>query len=476
MMRTDVIIVGAGPAGLAAAEFLSHYAIDIVIVDEQAQPGGQIYRQPPEKFRVKNWQTSSIHKAGKRLLKRVSQIKELNWLTHSTVLGITQTKNTDAKYLHNVTICNQAGTNDIQTKCVLIAPGCYDVPVVFPGWTLPGVMATGGIQAFVKSQQIIPGERFLFVGTHPLQLVVADQISQSGGEVAAVIFAQPPSRVFAPLHYPATLLRQAAKFSYIAAILLRLSKAGVPVEFNHTVVKANGRESMESADIAPIDRSGIIERGAVRKVDCDTLGLCFGFIASSELARQCGAAFTWSASDGGWIIKHDPWMRTDIPGIYVAGEITGIAGAEIAMGEGKLAGMGIALDLGELNGDKASRLSKAERINLRQLGHFAEMLKRLSYPGKRLLTQLATDDSILCKCEEITVGEFRARLEKNPQIRNGNAAKLLIRTGMGLCQGRYCNYQITQFLAAHTSMSENDVGPFTARFPVKPLSIGKLIS
>jgi thioredoxin reductase len=475
MMRVDVLIVGAGPASLAAAEVLANYDINITIVDEQARPGGQIYRQPPQQFKVQNWLSSHIYASGKKLLKKVSGIEKIQWLTQTTVLGVTKNNDIDSIYIHKVTLSGQSGTEDIEAKCVLIAPGCHDMSVIFPGWTTPGVMATGGIQAFVKSQQLIPGDRFLFAGTHPLQLIVADQIVQAGGRVTAVIFAQPLSRVFALIKSPLIILRHASKFIYLAGTLLRLIRAGVSIKFAETIVQANGDEVLTNASIASVDGSGNVDKSKIRNIECDRLGICFSFLASSELARQSGAKCSWSNESGGWIIDHDEWMLTNVKGIYVAGEITGVAGAEVAIEEGRLAGLGIMRGLGLEQADQISKLSKPVRTKLLHLNQFADMLITLSYPGNNLLEQLRTSESTLCKCEEITVDEFNSQLSDNPYIGNANAAKLLSRTGMGLCQGRYCQYHITQMLAQYTSTSEEEVGSFTSRFPTKPVKISELI-
>jgi thioredoxin reductase len=476
MLKTDIVIIGAGPSGLAAADIIGAYDLDLVIIDEQSRPGGQIYRQPPEGFMVNNWLSSRIYADGKKLLEKVSQTGKIKWYTQTTVLGIAKSNNIESDYIHTVTICNNTGVKNIEAKCILIAPGCYDMPIIFPGWNLPGVMATGGIQAFVKSQQIIPGEQFLFVGTHPLQLIVADQIIKAGGKVTAVIFAQSFFKFLSILKSPVVLFRNIEKLLYISTIIIRLIKAGVSIRFNETVIEANGDDALESVRITAIDSSGKIKKGTERRIECDKLGVCFSFLSSSELARQCGTEYLWAAESGGWIIKHDEWMSTNIPGIYVAGEITGVAGAEVAAAEGELAGLGILYYLGKLDLKQVFQLSKSVRNKLKHLNQFADILKKLSYPGKLFFTQLLTDSSILCKCEEISFGEFKDHLENNQHVSSANAAKLLSRTGMGLCQGRYCHYLITQLLAEHFSKSEQEIGSFTARFPSKPTVIRHLIS
>jgi len=475
MLQTDVLIVGAGPAGLAAADVLTPYDIEISIIDEQARPGGQIYRQPPRQYKVRDWLSSRIYTRGKALLSRVSELEKIKWHSQSTVLGIADNSSTDAKYPHVVSISGPQGTQDIEASCVLIATGCYDMPLIFPGWTLPGVMATGGIQAFVKSQQIIPGERFLFVGTHPLQLIVADQIVRAGGNVVGVMFAQPKAIALELLLHPLVLLRHANKFIHIALTLLHLIKAGVAVRFNETIIEAAGDPILDGAILARLDAAGNVDKSSRRKLDCDRLGICFSFLASSELARQRGALCTFSKDSGGWIITANEWMGSSVSGLCVAGEICGVAGAEHAMEEGRLAGLGIAHQLAKLEQQEALELSKPVRVRLARQGKFATLLKKLSYPGDKLLDQLMTGESTLCKCEEISVDDFNNTLVTYPHISTANAAKLLCRTGMGLCQGRYCQFQIVQMLARKTSTPEDDIGPFTARFPSKPVRISELI-
>ncbi len=474
-MKTDLLIIGAGPAGMAAADIVADYDIDITVVDEQARAGGQIYRQPPEKFTVSHWLSGRLHREGKALLRKIAVNDKIHWRMQTTVLGIFQSADADSPYRYRAALSSLGGSCQLEAKCILIAPGCHDMPVIFPGWNTPGVMAAGGIQAFVKSQQLLPGKRFLFAGTHPLQLVVADQIVQAGGDVAGVIFAQTFSRVFTLLKKPLVLIRHFNKFLYIALTLWRLYRAGVPVTFGKTVSAAKGTDALESVRITTLHADGKILKDSSTEVECDRLGLCFSFLASSELARQCGANSYWSSTAGGWLIHHDEWMQSNVPGIYVAGEITGVAGAEVAMEEGRLAGFGIAGSLGVLDSEHAEHAALSARRKLKGLQPFADLLKELSYPGQNLLRQMSDDESTLCKCEEITVGEFKRCLRENRYASSANAAKLVARTGMGLCQGRYCHYYVTQLIADEKGISAEKVGPFTSRFPSKPVRISELL-
>jgi hypothetical protein len=168
-------------------------------------------------------------------------------------------------------------------------------------------------------------------------------------------------------------------------------------------------------------------------------------------------------------------MRSTIPGIYVAGETTGVAGSDAAMEEGKLAALGCALDLGRLQPAMAENQALSIHRDLRHLNAFAELLSRLSWPGDAFFDQLMSDTSIVCKCEELSVGDLLKMLHDNPDIGSASSAKLLSRAGMGLCQGRYCHHAVTRILAQTQGREEQEVAGFTARFPAKPVLINDLV-
>ncbi|MDA5193459.1 NAD(P)/FAD-dependent oxidoreductase [Govanella unica] len=471
----DVAVIGAGPAGMAALTVLaSQPGLTIHVIDEQPAAGGQIYRQPPGNFSVPHWLDGKLYDAGKQLLAKAQAAPGINWHFSTTVLGIFRSGDTSEKYL--LWLSSPAGLVRLKAKAVLIAPGCYDLPVPFPGWTLPGVMATGGIQAFVKSQQIVPGERFLFVGSHPLQLIVADQILKGGGEVAAVVFAQSRMTFLKAAANLKVIAQHARKFLEIARILVRLQRAGVPVLFGQAIRRAEGQGAVSSATIGKIDRRGRAIAGTEHVIACDRVGSCHGFLPSAELARQAGIEAEWdSASGGGWIIPHDDFMRTAKQGIYVAGEITGVAGAEVAAAEGHLAAHAILLDLGRVRATEIAEPIARVKSELQRLDEFARLLTALGRPPVDLLDSLTTDDTILCRCETITVKQFDAALAAAPHLQTADAVKLACRTGMGLCQGRYCGHAVTRRLAKVHNLGEAQVGGFTPRPPVKPVLISDLV-
>lgn len=475
-MKTDLLIIGAGPAGMSAAETARLMEIDVIVVDEQAAKGGQFLRQPPSSFKLTDWLPGKTYHKAKKLLARSEELTDIMWLMRATVSGIFPIDNTQPDGPRfRIVIDSEDGSQECHARCVLIAGGCYDLPVIFPGWTTPGVMAAGGIQAFIKSQQLVPGQRFVLAGSHPLQLVIADQLIQAGGKVAAVLFAQSQSMALSLIRQPLTLLRQANKFSQTAGILKRLRKADVPIHFNRAVVQANGTGQLHGVSTARVNKQGVIEKDTLQEIECDRLGVCFSFLSSTELVRQVNADCTWNARRGGWIAQHDRWMCSSIPGIYVAGETTGVAGSDAAMEEGKLAALGCALDLGKLQPAVAEQQARAICRELRHLNAFAELLSRLSWPGDTFFDQLMSNTSIVCKCEELSVGDLLKLLQDNPATGSASSAKLLSRAGMGLCQGRYCHHAVTRVLAQTHGLEEQVVAGFTSRFPTKPVLINDLV-
>lgn len=476
---SKLVIIGAGPAGLTAAEKACALGMHVTIINEMPRPGGQIYRQPPKEFRVKNWLPGKSYDKGKDLLKRVSKLKNIQWLCNTVAAGISiiNKSGDPSEQRYTIHVSNEKGLNEIVADAVLIAPGCYDMAVPFPGWTLPGVMAAGGIQGFLKNQNIIPGSKFLFSGTHPLQLIIADQIYSNGGKIAGIAFSQ---SIFCMLKRmlkkPYAVTNNLKQLLGIAKIIIKFKLLGIPIYFKKIIVNAEGERSLNSADLASISGNGEIDFDKKTTVNCDCVGLCFGFLASSELPRQLGAQSSWSASRGGWIINHDEWMQSSIKNIYVAGEITGVGGADMAAVEGEIAALGVAYNFGLLDKDEAQKEAVKPRAQLAKQKLFATMLSDISYPGDKLLLQLLKPDTTLCRCEGVTVKGFQEALSEHPHIESANAAKLLSRVGMGFCQGRYCYYHASLIMQKMRNRSTENIGAFKSNFPIKPITIADIVA
>ncbi|MFS0851239.1 FAD-dependent oxidoreductase [Novosphingobium panipatense] len=462
MSTYDIAIVGGGPAGLAAAERTLAAGLATCVIDEQQRPGGQILRQPPSTFSVPGWLSGAPYRKGRALLDRVSGDARLQWLGGRSVLGVQPDGEGFALTLSGTA----GGVEQVEARRVLVAGGCYDMPVALPGWTLPGVMSAGAVQTLIKAQQVVPGQRIVLFGTHPLMIVLAQQIVEAGGEVAAVCFAQPFAAMArtALAHLPRAL-RTPGPLLAAAAGIMALRRAGVPVRYGAQAARCEGTEAVERI---------VLSDG--ESIACDVAAMCYGFLPQADLIRQIGPEVRWSDPAGGWEAIHDEGMRSSVPGLYVAGETTGVAGSDAAMAEGALAGLAIAQDAGALSAGDAAVAMRKPRAERQAMQGFIDLLRGVADPRPWL--PQPEPETLLCRCEDISSGAVdRAiadALAVGPSF-GASAIKLRCRAGMGLCQGRTCEHALVRRIASARGCAEGEVAGFRPRFPARAVSVADLL-
>ncbi len=443
---------------MAAALTLAPYGMAVAIVDEQQRPGGQIARQPAPGVDVADWLPGRSYRDVKAELAAFEASRPGQWLGGRSVIGLARDG--------DVFVVQAAGPWDLLRltgRRVLVATGCYDLPVPLPGWTLPGVMAAGGVQAFVKSQQLVPGHRFVFAGTHPLMLVVAAQIAAAGGEIAMVAFDQPLWRaVRILLARIAVASRNVAPLAAAANAVRTLRRHRVPIRYGLPLAAITGEGRVSAATFGT--------GGARLDLACDRVALCYGFVPQSDLTRLAGAACDWAEPAGGWRTRHDEWLRTDVPGLVIAGETSGVAGAAAALEEGRLAAIGILQEAGLLDDTAAGRAAAPVRRRQARQREFAELLAAIADPRPALAREVP-GETVLCRCEDVTYATVTAALTETDAP---NAVKLATRCGFGLCQGRSCEAALLRAIARRRGEPTGTLGGFTVRFPVRPVRIGDL--
>ncbi|NOW47393.1 thioredoxin reductase [Novosphingobium sp. SG751A] len=452
----DIAIIGGGPAGQAAARQTLGAGLSTTMIDEQARPGGQILRQPPAAFAVKGWMAGRLYRPLRRLLAQTEADIRLDWRGGTSVAGIERIED------HFRLTLSGAHGGTLLARRVLIAAGCYDMPVAMPGWTLPGVMSAGAVQTLLKSQQVVAGQPIVLLGSHPLLLVLATQLLDAGAEVAAVLMPQTYGRMArAVLPYLAGAIFTPGPLIAAGAAMARLRRAGVPMMMGARPIGFTGDGRLEAVDYA--------WRGQVQRIAAQAAAVSYGFLPQSDLPRQIGAAVRWARPAGGWETVCDGAMRSSIPGLYVAGETTGVAGADAAMAEGEIAGIAMALDAGVRPPSGMAR-AQARRARLQP---FIDLLRAAADPGE--VWPQATPETLLCRCEDISVAQVEATMAQLSPMADASAVKHRCRIGMGLCQGRSCEHALVRRIAAARGCDPDAVTPFRMRFPARPIPIDEII-
>ena len=460
--RYDVLVVGGGPAGLAGATTAARLGLAVGLVDERQTLGGQIYKQPGPGFVVNDpARLGRDHLRGRELIEQAEASgAELMTLTSAVAVRDDQ-----------VVLVPEGGhARTVSAARLVVAPGAHDRPVVFPGWTLPGVLTAGASQTIVKTQRVLPGERLVFAGSGPLALAFPAQLHHYGANVLVALEAGPrpgPRDVLGLLAASrgnTALLRDAV--SYRSQLL----RADVPLRYGRIVVRAEGEGRVERVVHAAVDRDWRVLPGTEEHIEADTLCVGYGFVPSVELLRLAGCSFCYEEDLGGPVVVVDEWLRTTAPGVSAAGDGAGIAGALVAVDEGRLAALGAAFALAALTAAEAERHARPVRARLARKAAFRKALRRLHAIGPGVY-ELATDDTVVCRCEEVTRREIEAASEDTTDL---NVVKSLTRAGMGLCQGKTCQRQVAATIAASHGIPIGSVPTATPRFPVRPVPMGAI--
>lgn len=457
MREAEIVIVGGGPAGLAAALEAAAAGAEVVLVDEYHTLGGQLYKQAPEAFSLKGKAAE-----GAAIIEQVAA-STVEVRLGTLVWGIFEER--------TLALYRDEKTERLRAKKLILAPGAQEVPVAFPGWTLPGVMMGGGAQALMVSQRILPGQRVVMAGVGPLQLKVACQFVEAGAEVAAVLEAssKPPTSMENALRAFGHWGKMREGLEY----WLKLKTAGVPYHAHQVPVRAVGNGELEAVVVAEVGADWRVLPGTERTVKADTLCLSYGFLSASQLPRLAGCRVQYEAEPGGWVTQHDLNQETSVAGVYVAGEVGGIGGADVAEEEGRLAAIAALRALKKVPADGLREQEKGSRARLAEARRFAQLARDMMrlQPG---LFELMTDDTIVCRCEDVSAQTVRVAIaEGEPTLRG---VKVRTRAGMGYCQGRMCGSLISRLIARHTGTPLERIELDTPRPPVKPIPLSALAS
>jgi thioredoxin reductase len=446
----DVLVIGGGPAGMAAAAVAAEAGLEVVLVDERAKLGGQYYKQPTGA--VDEGSLDRQFRAGRALAERVRN-------AGVTVLAGVQVWGAFAP--DEIMATSEAARWTLRAKRLVLATGAYERAVPIPGWTLPGVITTGAAQTLLRAHQVAPGQRVLISGNGPLNLQVAAELVRAGVDVVALAELARPRRL-GPLARMAAaapeLIRDGAKY--------RAALARVPVLSASAVVRCEGDERVRSVTVAKIDAQGRPVANTERAFAVDAVCVGFGFLPSNELSRALGCRHDIDPQRHELVVRRDTRGRTSVDGVWVVGDAGGIGGARLAQATGTLAGADVVKSLGASPPPTGS----AERDRWRS-ARFQAALWQL-YAAPRLVDQLAADDTEICRCEHVTKAAVDAALADD--IAHIGALKRVTRAGMGGCQGRYCGTLLAEMAARRSGRKLDEHAWFAPSVPFKPTKISAL--
>jgi thioredoxin reductase len=460
----DVAILGAGPAGAAAAIEAAALGLRGVIIDEQAVAGGQVYRIAPG---VVQSRPDHDRTDGDRLRADLAASNSELCLAHR----VWHVERTQDQWL--VHALGPAGPRTIGATALIVATGAQERHVPFAGWERPGVMGLAAATLLLKAQRVLPGRNVVVAGAGPLLLVVAKAIVEGGGRVVAVVDAHPRGAWFKDV---AAVLSRPGLVARGLGWVRTLRTHGVPLLHGHRLLAVEGDAPALRATIVRVDRDG---RPAANprstQFACDAVCCGYGLMPATDVTRLVGATHAFDPARGGWHVVVDDDQRCDVARLYAAGDGAGVAGAAAAPWQGRLAAMAVARDLARDvaridAASHAARAAPAKRERMRT-ARFGGAMTRIANVGDGAIAAIAPD-LIMCQCERLT----RATLDA--AIAGGcatiNELRAATRCGMGPCGGRLCEDAVARLIGLTAGRTRVDVGQATGRPPLRPVDIGAL--
>ena len=447
MTGFDLAIIGAGPAGMAAAVEARALGLSVLVVDENPAPGGQVFRAAEAAARDPS--------VGPEIAPGLPLIDAFR------ASGAAYRPATTLWHLDPeegaLSLAGPSGVQEITARRVILATGAQERPVPVAGWTLPGVMAAGAAQILLKTAGMVPSGATVLAGQGPLVWLLAVQLARAGA----------PPLVLETRRVPVSAALARAGAGVLAGRALLLKGLGLIAEARRRGVRVIRRVQGLRAEGA-----GRVERIAWEggSAPCDTLLLHEGVIPATQVSRAIGIDHGWDPVQACWRPVTDAFGASSHDRVAVAGDGAGIGGWEAAVAAGRLAGLDAARRLGALPEDGFAARIAAPLAARRAALALRPFLDALYAPSPALLTP--PDETIACRCEEVTAGAIRRAAALGAT--GPNQMKAYLRCGMGPCQGRVCAPTVAALIAQTRGLAVQDVPPLRPRAPYKPLSVGLL--
>jgi thioredoxin reductase len=453
MNHHDVIVIGAGPAGLSASACLAEMGLDVLTLDEQSRVGGQIYRNieaaPQERVDIIGEDYAKGLDIAKRFRKSGAAYENSAMVWQAETDG---------------TLCYSrlGASHQIRANYIIVATGAMERPVPIPGWTLPGVMGVGAANNLAKEAGLNPSGRVVLAGSGPLLLLEATLLVKKGVEIAAILETTPviPPAPAIP-RAPKALLR--ADFLWKGVSMMReIKKARIPHHKSITHIRAIGQERLNAVEAMCGNKQLHIE--------ADMLLLHFGVIPNTHIFRQIGCNMVWKPDQRYWHPACDQWGHTNCERIFAAGDGAVVAGAIAAEYKGELTALEVARCSGIIPEYERDMLAAPIEEALKHDGWPRPFVDAIYAPRPEHF--IFEDNTVICRCENVTVADLRKIVKEG--VRELNEVKIVTRSGMGPCQGRMCGPALAEVIAAELNISPHTAGRLNIRPPLKPVPLSEV--
>ncbi|NYH17170.1 NAD(P)/FAD-dependent oxidoreductase [Paraburkholderia bryophila] len=455
----DVVVVGAGPAGLSAATRAANAGLSVALLDEQDAVGGQIYR--------------AIGRANERL----TEILGPDYANGAAIVdafvrsGARHVANASVWQVtreRSVHFLKDGKVGSFQARRVILATGALERPFPMPGWTLPGVMTAGAAQILLKSAGEVPCEPPVLVGCGPLLYLLGWQYVRAGVPIRALVDTTRHADRWRAKRHLLSALRAWPFVSKGLQLIRTLRDAGVPI------YEAADDLHIEAApDDTGVEHAAALRfstQGHAHRIEANLILLHQGVVPNTQFTQALRAQHHWDDAQLCFTPVTDPWGELDVPGVFVAGDGGGIGGAQAAAEQGALSALAVAAQLDAIDQATRDREAARHRATLADVMRIRPFLDSLYRP--REANRMPADEVIVCRCEEVTAGEIRSFVALG--CLGPNQAKSFGRCGMGPCQGRLCGLTVTEVIAQARDVTPQTVGYYRIRPPIKPLTLGEL--
>ena len=449
----DVAVVGAGPAGLAAAATAAELGLSVALLDEQAHPGGQIYRDVTRAGVDRLQVLGDDYAAGRALVERFTQS------TARHVGGASVWNITRERVIHYL---KDGRSQSITAGQVILCTGAMERPFPIPGWTLPGVMTAGAAQILLKSAGLAPAQPVVLAGCGPLLYLLAWQYLRAGVRIGAIVDTTQRGDYLRALRHVGGAVAGWREVRKGLGLIRRIRGAGIPFYRGATELAVEGSERAEALRF----RMGATSH----RVQTDLVLLHQGVVPNNQITASLRLAHRWDERQLCWVPQTDAWGRLALDGFLIAGDGRGISGGTAAALQGELAALAAAHSAGRLPEPERDRAAEPLRSALRRQLHIRPFLDTLYRP--KLQHRVPADEVIACRCEEVSAGELRRSVALG--CTGPSQTKAFSRCGMGPCQGRLCGLTVTEVIAQARGVSPAEVGHYRIRPPIKPITLDEL--